>query len=86
VAEGGLEPVSRIRDILIRIQIRGSEPLNNDPDPARFVSDLQDAMQQVFLVITFTSYFKDKKSKEQKSMFFLLFLLDDGRIRIRTSD
>jgi hypothetical protein len=37
----------RIRDILIRIQMRGVVPLTNgsgltlDPDPAIFVSDLQ---------------------------------------------
>ncbi len=37
--------VLRIRDILVRIRIRGSEPLTNgfpDQDPGIFVSDLQD--------------------------------------------
>jgi hypothetical protein len=34
--------VLRIRDILSRIRIRGSVPLTPDPDPAIFVSDLQD--------------------------------------------
>jgi hypothetical protein len=38
---------------------------------------------------TFTSFFQDKNSqvtKQSKTRFFLLFLLDDRRIWIRTSD
>ncbi len=46
---------------------------------------------KVFLLVTFwsyiTSFFKDKKSKRSHNqVFFLLFLLDDFWIRIRTSD
>jgi hypothetical protein len=40
-----LKQVLRIRDILVRtvrIRIRGSVPLTNDPDPAIFICDLQD--------------------------------------------
>ncbi len=65
--------------------------IDTDPDPAIFVICLQDANKKiifvkVFLLIsffegTFTSFFKDKKSR-----FVLLFLLDDRRIRIRISD
>ncbi len=73
-----------------------------DPDPAIFVSDLQDINQQKkfflssFYILlfegTFTWFFKDKKSQRShkkvpyESMFFLLFLLDDRSIRIRASD
>ncbi len=32
----------RIRDILVRIRIRGIAPLTKDPKPALFVSGLQD--------------------------------------------
>jgi hypothetical protein len=34
-----------------------------DPDPAIFVIDLQDAVCLLLLKATFTSFFKDKKSK-----------------------
>jgi hypothetical protein len=64
-----------------------------DPDPAIFVIDLQDANKKlilVFLLITFFAKIKSPKevTKQKESRFFLLFLLDDGRIRIRihTSD
>ncbi len=61
------------------------------PDPALFVSDLQDANKkyyffQSFLLFedTFTSFFKDKKSqRSHRTEVALLFLLDDGGIRIR---
>ncbi len=46
--------VLRIRDILVRIRIRGSVPLTSDPDI--FVIDLQDAQKKFvysFLLITF---------------------------------
>ena len=68
-----------------------------DPDPAIFVIDLQDAKKTNFLKTfcllptfegTFTSFFKDKKSKRSNKTVgikvFLLFLLDDRRIRIRS--
>ncbi len=61
-----------------------------------FIIDLQDAnkkqIEKKFLCIllfegTFTSFFKIKSQKEftkqQKSRFFLLFLLNDRRIQIR---
>jgi|LakMenEpi03Aug12_release.lakeMendotaPanAssembly.Ray.scaffolds.fasta_scaffold4517472_1 hypothetical protein len=67
--------------------------MDPDPDPAIFVGELQDVnnkkqIQRFFFLLlfegTFTSFFKVKKQKE--SMFFLLFLLDDRKIRIRISD
>jgi hypothetical protein len=83
-------PVMRIHDILvwirIRIWIRGSMPLTNDPDPdadsdpAIFVIDLQDANRKqiflkVFLLITFTSFFIDKKSQtSHKAVVIKVFL------------
>jgi hypothetical protein len=66
--------VLRIRDIFVRIRIRGSVPLTNGsglnrdptPDPAIFVSDLRDG--KIFCLLLFdaifTSFFKDKKHKE----------------------
>jgi hypothetical protein len=74
----------RIHDILVWIRIRGSMPLTNgsgswilDPDPAIFVTDLQDANKKIILVTnffcrllfegTFTSFFKEKKSKRVKN-------------------
>jgi hypothetical protein len=44
-------PVLWIRDILVRIRIRGSMPLTRpmDPDPAIFVLDRQDANKKIFL-------------------------------------
>ncbi len=70
---------------------------DSDPDPAIFVIDLQDANKKIINKIkffclllfegTFTSVFKDKKSKRSHKTlgiirFFLLFLLADRRIRI----
>jgi hypothetical protein len=61
------------------------------PDPAIFVTELQDATK-VFLLITyffegtFTSFFKDKKLQTVGTKVFLLFMLDDRRIGIRTFD
>jgi hypothetical protein len=73
-----------------------------DPDPAIFVTDLQDANKKqikkkrllCFLLFegTFTSFFKDKKPKRShkaiESRFLKIFLLGDRRIQIRihTSD
>jgi hypothetical protein len=62
------------------------------PDTAFFVLDLQDANKNLFFCLeffcillfegTFTSFFEDKKchkeiTKQQESMLFSLFLLDD---------
>ncbi len=67
-----------------------------DPYPAIFVSNLQHINKKLFFsyyflkVYLFTSFFTDKKHKEVtkqwNSMFFLLFLLDDRRSRIRIPD
>ncbi len=68
-----------------------------DPDPAIFVIGLQDAntkliFKKFFCLLlfegtTFTSFFKNKKSKRSHKTvgikFCLLFLLADRRIRIR---
>ncbi len=66
--------------------------LDQDPDPAIFVIDLQDAnkklIRKVFLLITFegtfTSFFKDKNSKRSHKTVgikvFLIFLLEDRRM------
>jgi hypothetical protein len=51
--------------------------LNSNPDQAIFVIDLQDANIKVCLLITFYLH------HFSKTMFFLLFLHDDGRIRIQ---
>ncbi len=62
-----------------------------DLGPAIFVIYLEETnKKQIFCEGTFTSFFKDKKSKRSRktveSRFFLLILLDDRRIRIYTSD
>jgi hypothetical protein len=70
-----------------------------DPDPAIFVIDLQNANKKLgiylkfflgFLLFegTFTTFSKDKKKSQtsRNRRFFLLFLLDDRRIRIHTCD
>jgi hypothetical protein len=74
----------RILDILVRIRIRGSMPLTMDPDPAIFVLDLQDTNKKTnfkrkffcLLLIdgTFTSFFKDKKSKRSQKTGIKVFL------------
>jgi hypothetical protein len=73
----------------------GYMPRLMDPDPAIFVIDLQDVNKKLsgnlkkvsLLEGTFTSFFKDKKSKRSHKTVgikvFLTFLLDDRRIRIR---
>ncbi len=65
-----------------------SEP---DSDPAIFVIDLLDAKKKFFCLFlfegTFTSFFKDKKSKRSHKAVgikFLLFLHGDRRIRIQS--
>ncbi len=76
----------RIRDILVRIWICGSVPIS-DPDPALFVSDLQDAFYflKVHLHLSSKRKCHKKVTKQQNSGFFSIFLFDDGRIRIRIS-
>jgi hypothetical protein len=51
-----------MRDILVRIRIRGSVPLTHGiripaPDPAIFVLDLQDANKKLYLLFTFEGIF-----------------------------
>jgi hypothetical protein len=90
--------------VWIRIQIRGSRPLTNGSRFGSgsfynliFIIDLQDANKKkyktkfciLFFECTFTSFFKDKKSKRSHKtveikVFFTIFY--DRRIRIRTSD
>jgi hypothetical protein len=75
--------------------------MDPDPDPCLFVIDLKDAkififffkflLNTVLFEGTFTSFFKDKKSKRshktvKEARFFLQFLLDDRRIRIRIQE
>jgi hypothetical protein len=66
-----------------------------DPDPAIFVSDLQDVKKKIFSKVfclllfegTFISFFNGKShtevTKQKESTFVLLFLLDYKRTRIR---
>ncbi len=60
-----------------------------NPDPAIFVIGLQDANKKLFLkkflLVTF-SKIKSQKSHKTVGTFFLIFFLDDRRIRIHTSD
>ncbi len=65
---------------------------DSDPDPAIFVTDLQDAKKKIFCKCFSAYYFlkvhlkiKSPKevAKQLESRFFLLFLLDDRRIQIR---
>jgi hypothetical protein len=91
-------PVFQIRDILrrtwVRIRIFKSCQWITDPDPALFVSGFKDVNKMsVFLRITLLSVgtvisvFKDFKSwtshKTVEIKSFLIYLLVDGRIRIR---
>jgi hypothetical protein len=96
----GYFPVLQIHDILvwIRIRIRGSMPLTNGSGSGSCFFFRHEPRQKFFCLLlfegTFTSFFKDKKSKRSHKIVgikvFLLFLLDDRRIwirlRIRTSD
>jgi hypothetical protein len=62
-----------------------------DADPAIFIIDLQDTSIKIIYILlferTFPSFFKDKKSKRSHKTVeikvFLLFFLNDRRIRIR---
>jgi hypothetical protein len=71
-----------------------------DQDPVIFVSDLQDVDKKLIFSPSFFAYYflkvhlhhfskiksHEEVTKQKESTFFLLFLLDDGRIRIRISD
>ncbi len=95
------EALLRIHDILGRIQIRGCMPLTNGSESGSWIrillfSSLPSRCQQktIFCLFlfegTFTSFFKDKKSKRSHKTvpvgikFYLLYLHDDRRIRIRS--
>jgi hypothetical protein len=56
VQQASFLAVLRIRDILVRIRIRGSVPLTNGSGSAVFVSDLQDGNLKLLLV--FAYFFK----------------------------
>jgi hypothetical protein len=79
-----------IRDILVRIRILGSVPLTNASVFRMQIWKAQKHTDPMDLDVdsqrwSFTSFFKDKKSqrsyKTVEIKVFLLFLLDDGRIR-----
>jgi hypothetical protein len=89
-------PVFRIRDILIRIRILGSVPMDCGLGSCSlfsmaFKSTINKFLFQSFFcllltVVTFTSVFNEKSLKSHKTVkikVFLLFLLFDERIRIR---
>ncbi len=74
-----------------------------DPDPDIFVIDLQDASKKLIFNTIFSAYYflkvhlhhfskiksqKESQNRRNQGFFFLLFLHDDRRIRIRihTSD
>jgi hypothetical protein len=85
--------VLRIRDILVRIRIRGSVPLTNGSGSCYFREWTSRRQQNIILFSllffegTFSSFFKDKRhSHKTVGIKALLFLLGDRRIRIRTSD
>ncbi len=88
----------RIHDILVWIRIREPMSLTNGSGSGYyyFVIDIQDANKKLiskknsadyFLQVHLHHFSKIKRQKEviqqQESRFFLLFLLDDRRIRIR---
>jgi hypothetical protein len=67
------------------------------PDPAIFVIDVQDALKKLFFFPSLSAYYFLKVhlhhfskikviKKPQGIKVFLTILLDDRRIRIRTSD
>ncbi len=89
----------RIHDILVRVRIRGSIPMTNGYGSCYFHQWPSRSQQKIIFFSTFsclllfegtfTSFFKDKKSQRSHkiaeiNMFFVLFLLDDIRIRIRS--
>ncbi len=87
-----------IKEVSSVFRIRGSLTLTNGPpDPALFVSDLQMATKNYFFLSIFAHYFskvhlhhssqiKSHKevTKQRKSRFFSLVLLNDRRIRFRS--
>jgi hypothetical protein len=68
-----LDPRICTSDLRIRMRIREAQKHTDTTDP--------DPRMRVQTTGTFTSFFKDKKSKRSNKInVFLLFLLDDGRI------
>ncbi len=89
--------VLRIRKVFIQVWIHGYVPLEYGFGfgSCSFLSDFQDTTTRLSffcLLLTlgiFTSVFKDNKSIRSyyyNLRFFLIFLLDDGRDRIRTNN
>ncbi len=88
-----LHPVLRTRDILVRIRIRGSLPLtnrsgsNSGSGPWYFRQWPARWQLKIILKLHLHNFSKIKShevTKQQELWFFLLFLLDYRRIRIRT--
>jgi hypothetical protein len=81
-------PGSRIRTVYIPDPGKNLRlmDLYQTLDLVIYFSDLQDGGFKIFLVLlfdaSFTNFFKDKKSERSHKT---IFLLDDRRIRIRTS-
>jgi hypothetical protein len=94
----GQIPVLRIHDILVWIRIRGSMHLNNGSGSSYFRhrpsrGQQKTNLKKIFCLLLFegtiTSFFKEIQKEAQNVgiyFFFLLFLLDDRRIRIHASD
>ncbi len=91
--------VLRIQEILVRIRIRGFIPLTNLSGSCYssvlfFKTSKKNFSFSKFLCLyflkihlhNFSNIKSHKVTKQQVSMFFLLFLLDDRRIRIRITD
>jgi hypothetical protein len=90
-------PWCGVHEILVRIRIRGSMPLNNESGSCHFVIDLQDANKKLIFCKSFSAHYFLKvhlhnltKIKSQKEItkqvgikVFLTFSLADKRIRIR---
>jgi hypothetical protein len=99
---GHRKAMLRIHEILVRIRMRirirrSPIPLTNGSGILLFSSVIFKTPKKILLLITFSRYipgihhFSKIKShsevtKQLESMFFLLFLLDDRRIRISISD
>jgi hypothetical protein len=84
----------RIRDILVRIRIHGSVPLIQIRIPVFSSVTFKITTKKVFCLIIYEGKLQHSSqirihklvTKEWKSRVFLLFLLVDGNIRIRSSD
>jgi hypothetical protein len=85
---------------LVKVEVGGTIGSGSSPDPAIFVIDLQDANKKLIFLKSLSAYYflnvhlhhfskiesLKEVTKQYKSRYFLLFLLDDRRIRIRILD